>query len=356
MRNIANFFKNIGRWLIRIFSLPPADNTSTTPKKPSVELPKTDTGKTESYPIEADKPKIETPKPTTGGIVIDPNYGAKQGYNPQFLSINLPLPKIPKTLEKELVVPEGQHKPLLNYYHFSLAINAKRRLPQFTAVNIDAVSYNKLKDVMPSRREIGADKWFLDPRIPKNDQLEAAFYKNNDLDIGHMVRREDAVWGDTLEQAIKANNDTFHLTNACPQHKDFNRNAKRWLGLENYALKNARANDLRISVFSGPVLLDEDKKYNNTPIPATFWKIIVMIKEDGTPSATGYMIRQDDLIKDMVNLRFEYAQFETYQVTISEIESATQLQFGLNTYDPLQKKRGLISKPKKIGDFEDIEF
>ena len=350
MRNFIFFLKNVWHWLVGIFSLPPVDDSTKPSPKPK------DKEKPEPLPTESDKPKTDTPKPKTGGIVIDPNYKAKKGYNPKFLEVNIPLPKMPKPLEKELVVPQGMKTPVLNYHHFSLVINAKRKMPQFTAVNIDAVSYNKLKEDMPSRKEIGADKWFLDPRIPKTDQLEAKFYKSNDFDIGHMVRREDAVWGDTLEQAIKANNDTFHLTNACPQHKDFNRNAKRWLGLENYAIKNARKYDLKITVFSGPVLLNEDKKFNETPIPATFWKIIVMIKEDGTPSATGYMVRQTDLIKDMVTLRFEYGQFETYQVPIREIEGITELKFGLNTYDPLQKKHRLIYKPKKIEDFEEIEF
>ncbi len=44
----------------------------------------------------------------------------------------------------------------------------------------------------------------------------------DDFDIGHHVRREDPVWGDTAEFAIKCNDDTFHSTNACPQHKNFN--------------------------------------------------------------------------------------------------------------------------------------
>jgi endonuclease G, mitochondrial len=362
-----NPLDNIWKWLKKVFSLPKADDkTPETPKtdKPKVEPTKTDTPKVEKPPIDppksdsgtTEKP-LETPSTTkVGPIQIDPDYASKKGYNPDFLGFKLPLPKVSADIKKQLAIPAGQDTPVLNYHHYSLIINEKRKMPQFTAVNMDAVSYNKIEKQVPSRSKIGRDKWFLDPRIPKTAQLDDDFYKDNDFDIGHMVRREDAVWGDTLEQAIKANNDTFHLTNACPQHKDFNRNAKRWLGLEDYAIKNARKNDLRITVFTGPVLLDDDKKFNNIAIPATFWKIIIMVKEDGTPSATGYIIRQNDLIKDMVNLRFEYGAFETYQVKLSEIEGISDLKFGLNDHDPLQKINSLVYEPKKIEGHHDIVF
>lgn len=273
----------------------------------------------------------------------------RKGYNPLFLGLELPLP----TIRKKVAVT-------LHYLNFSVIMNAQRKMPYFTAVNIDAVKYNALKSQIPSRAEIGADNWVIDPRLEKTAQLAKSFYANNDFDLGHMVRREDALWGDTLEEALAANNDTFYLTNATPQHKDFNRNAQRWKGLEDYALKNARKNDLRITVFSGCIFDKNDRKLNDIQIPAKFWKIIVMIKKDGTPTATGYIINQDDLIEDITERNlFVFDQFKTYQVDIKTIEEATNLCFGLNDYDPKQQilSRGLgAAEPTPLDSFDNIVF
>jgi endonuclease G len=329
---ISKLFKKIVYFVKNIFSLPPPEGD--------------------------EKPTPTKPSSKTQYIKIDPDYAAKKGYDKQFLGQIIDLPTIPAHSKDHIAIPDGKKNGELKYHHYSLVMNKKRKMPFFTAVNINALSYENLKENIPSRTEIGRDKWYFDPRIPENTQLPASFYDKNDFDLGHLVRREDALWGDTLEFAIKANNDTFHLTNACPQHKDFNRNAKRWLGLENYAIKNARKNDLKISVFTGPIMTDNDRKLNNVAIPAKYWKIIVMIKEDGTLSATGYIVQQDDLIEDITVRGFTYEQFQTYQVPINEIEEATQLSFGLNEYDPLQnvRSRDLLYEPHKIEDFRQIQF
>lgn len=381
MSKVGKIVKKVIDWVSKIFSVKDLKDEKETPIKkkptPKVEKP-TERGaeikpipKIESKPTTKPSEKPEAPKTnptptseksdkaTAGAVTIDPDYNNREGYNENFLSVKVPLPKLPKALQAKIAVTTEGAKKELKYHHFSVVMNGERKMPFFTAVNIDGLSYEKLGDV-PSRTEIGRDKWYTDPRIPKDKQLLASYYGKNDFDIGHQVRREDALWGDTLDEAIKANNDTFHLTNAAPQHKDLNRNAKRWLGLESYALKNARKYGLKISVFTGPVFDEKDGVYNDVKIPDQFWKVIVMIKDDGTPSATGYIIQQNDLIGDIVTRGFIFEQFETYQVPISEIEDLTSLKFGLNEYDPIQKKktRSLTyeMKPELVDSFDKIEF
>jgi endonuclease G, mitochondrial len=273
----------------------------------------------------------------------------RKGYNAKFLGKRLPLPKI-----------KAKDSHLLNYIHYSMVFNSTRKMPYFTAVNIDAVSYNKLKPSIPSRKEMGADRWLIDGRLDKVAQIPKKFYSKNDFDLGHIVRREDVLWGDTLEEALAANDDSFYLTNACPQHKDFNRNAKRWKGLEDYALRSARKHDLRLSVFSGCVFSPDDRHLNDIRIPAQYWKILVMVKEDGELSATGYLVQQDDLIEDITERAiFVFEQFMMYQVPITEIEHLTGIRFGLNKYDPRQKvgERGILDPtPFLIKEESDIVF
>jgi endonuclease G, mitochondrial len=358
---MKNLLPAFWRWIVRIFSLPQVESEKrerkppTTSSKPtSNPMPAEPPHKPSSSengaegtkkPVEIGKPTVPTPAGKVNGA---PNTeGGKKGFNTRFLGFELPLPKI---AVKELSV--------LDYQHFSILMNKKRKMPYFTAVNIDAVKYNMLKSQIPSRKEIGADNWIIDPRVDKADQLPKSFYSKNDFDLGHMVRREDALWGDNLEEALAANNDTFYLTNATPQHKDFNRNAERWKGLEDFALRNARQNDLRVSVFTGCIFTDKDRKLGTVRIPAKFWKVIVMVKEDGTPSATGYIVNQDDLIEDITERGFMYEQFKTYQTDLKTIEMATGLEFGLNQYDPLHQEgiRGLDSEPVLIDDLDKIVF
>lgn len=364
MQKFLQFLKDLLEWLIETLTVVLAREQN---KQDESDAPATiPSRKPRNQPTETDEPEPETepaprPKRSKGGIEIDPNYKAKKGFNRRFLSIALPFPQLAPQWATSVVEFEAFNNTKeveLKYHHFSVVMNVERKMPFFTAVNIDGASYEALKDQVPTRKEIGADKWFFDPRIAPAQQLGDDFYKGNDFDIGHMVRREDPLWGDTLEMALKANNDTFHLTNACPQHKDFNRNAVRWLGIENYAIHNARKYGLKISVYTGPVFKRNDKKFNGIKIPASFWKIIVMIKDDGAPSATGYIVKQNDLIDDMDKQGFVYAQFQTYQVPLSEIEKLTNISFFLNDYDPLQKskRRNLVFQPEPIEDFESIEW
>ncbi len=360
IQKITEFLKSLLEWLIEMLTAFLAkqqngtDETTSPTKIPS-RVPKTE-------PTETEEPEPEpTPRPRKGGLEIDPDFKARKGFNRRFLSTNLTFPQLAPQWVNSVVEYDSFNNAKeieLKYHHFSVVMNTERKMPFFTAVNIDGASYEALGDQVPTRREIGVDKWFFDPRIPKTQQLGASFYKGNDFDIGHMVRREDALWGDTIEDALKANNDTFHLTNACPQHKDFNRNAMRWLGLEDYAIKNARRYGLKISVYSGPIFRKKDMVFNGIQIPGSFWKIIVMIKDDGNPSATGYMIQQKDLIEDMQEQGFTYSQFKTYQVPISEIERLAKISFFLNAYDPLQnsKRQNLVFKPEPVEDYEEIAF
>lgn len=81
-----------------------------------------------------------------------------------------------------------------------------------------------------------------------------------------MTRREDPNWG---RDAKRANSDTFYVTNATPQMQPFN--AGIWLGLEDYALEHAKQDEMKISVFTGPVLARDDPVFFGVKVPVQFW-------------------------------------------------------------------------------------
>ena len=181
-----------------------------------------------------------------------------------------------------------------------------RALALFTAVNIDGKLARR-----PTRE---SDRWFLDPRLPADEQTGEAVYRDNPLDRGHLVRRLDPAWG-TEALAKAANDDTFHFTNARPQHHDFNAGHTLWAGLEDYVLGNADNADLAVSVLTGPVLAADDDRYRGVQLPRQFWKVVAMVKRSGALSVTGYLLSQAALLDELESdSEFSYGAYRTFQV------------------------------------------
>ncbi len=273
--------------------------------------------------------------PMEVGVLDADWYAQATGYNRAFLGTDfiVPLPELSEQMMTD-VATTADGNIVLDYTHFSIAMSKSRRLAYFTAVNIDG---HQLVDVKRSN-----DRWYFDPRIDESYQLGESFYRSNDIDRGHLVRRRDPNWG---IDAVKANEHTFHFTNSSPQHKNFNQ--KVWLDLEDYLLDNARDYEMKVSVFTGPVFRESDRVYRGAQIPNQFWKVAVMVKDDHSLSATAYLQTQENLIDG--DLEFIYGQFETYQVPITKIEELTGLHFGeLRQADPLAE--GQVARVKGAGD------
>ena len=244
----------------------------------------------------------------------------KHGYEPTFLGVIVPLPQVAAPFENDLAPLLDDSGSELKYEHFSVVMNKARRLAHFTAVNIDGSHLQR-----PPRKR---DVWYFDPRISRDYQTGPELYADNQLDRGHLVRRLDPVWG---TQALQAQEDTFHFTNCAPQHARLNQNT--WLGLEDYILGNSAVDGLRVTVFTGPVFREDDMLYRDTyRIPADFWKVVVVVKDDGQLSATAYLLTQRGLLGTLE----VFGPYKTYQVSVSQIEALAGLSFGdLSSHDPL---------------------
>lgn len=274
------------------------------------------------------------------------DYTNREGYNAAFLSDGkqIPLPKPKNALTRELAT-WGPNNDLteLQYTHFTVVMHAKRRMCVFSAVNIDGKKSVSVKGQRP--------RWRVDPRLPDTQQILGECYgyeTEGKFSRGHMTRREDPNWG-TQAVVKQANADTFHVTNACPQMQPFN--AGIWNGLEDYALQNARQDDMRISVFTGPVFQDDDPTLFDVLIPVSFWKVIAFI-HDGTGklTATGYTMSQRDFLPGE---EFVFGQYGTYQTPLSAIEQMTKLSFGkLTKSDPMGTLPEAPARP--LRGFEEI--
>jgi endonuclease G len=148
----------------------------------------------------------------------------------------------------------------------------------------------------------GKDKWFLDPRIDTKFQMGEELYAAANTDRGHLTRFKDLSWGSSMDEAVKATNDSFHFTNCTLQLDGFNEGKERWQGLELFLLEqHAKKDERKMVVFTGPVLKDTDPKYRNefmdytTRIPVAFWKVCCLRRGDGSLSATAFTLGQEDI-------------------------------------------------------------
>ncbi len=276
-------------------------------------------------PISSYRPRLRDLRPLVPAAVATPtlapaparatpasDFAGRTGYDPAHLpDFAVALPSTAGVRSDVRAVP-GRDDGRLDYTHFSLVLSASRRLALFTAANLDGA-----QSVSVPR---GGDPWALDGRLPADAQVGEELYAGNDFDRGHLVRREDPNWG---ADAGTANRDTFHFTNCAPQLSAYNQ--QTWLGLEDLVLGNTRRQRERASVFTGPVFRADDPVYRGVAIPLAYWKVIAFVHDDGTPSATAYMIDHD---VDLGRVELIFGPYKTYQRSVAAVERATGLDFG----------------------------
>lgn len=278
------------------------------------------------------------------------DYSDRVGFDPDFLGPGLRV-ELPVKLDGADVLSyedlDGATRSELPYTHFSVAMSVSRRLCLWSAVNIDGLTSGG--GARPA--------WRIDPRIGRDQQTLPS--EDPRLDVygdsprfarGHITRREDPIWGQDEAIRMLGNRDSMHYTNVAPQMQTFNGDI--WLKLEDYALQNARQEDLRISVITGPILTEEDPVRFGTRIPVEFWKVIAFVHEEtGELSASAYTLsQQDQLIPARLFDDFEGAE----QKPLRTIEERTGISFGaLTDHDALHGDEALA---RPLTSLDQIRF
>lgn len=315
-------------------------------------------------------------------------YRDRVGYKRRFIpGFDIPLPTLPEALAKQAalntVAEAGDDPHELKYHHFSVVMNARRKVAFFTACNIDGESAKEIDrdtktvkpltndstglEAMPTDAE--ADSWRRDPRIGADEYVGEPFYAKqvvagfpNPKDHkriarifqkGHLVRRLDPCWGEDAI-ALAAEADSFHWTNACPQVGFFNQGTAArnkpgtgrgllWRSVENYVLRNAVAEKQRVTSFSGPIFTDGDRPFRGVPIPGRFFKVTLW-SHGGVLRALAMIADQSQVIDVWPEALFtsgeslgdseaymdedELDKVRDFLSTIAAVEEATSLDFG----------------------------
>lgn len=279
-------------------------------------------------------------------IRFDPDYDNRQGYDPAFLGYGLevPLPSVSDERLHEMYRLDGE-VVVLPYHHYSLAMNADRRMMMWSAGNAD---YDESVRDERSRKELGDEKWIGDPRVPAQIQLaDPDIYKPaKQIDRGHIVRREDNAWGNEDVSVEYANSDTFHWTNCTPQHTAFNKKGPGkakypgvtglWGAFEDHIKNNlSKGEESKACILAGPVLARNDRlseayRSGKVKYPSRFWKVVCVAEPDGNGGAElrayGFVLSQADVVNKF-GIEFDVGQYQRYQKSLAEISRISGVVF-----------------------------
>jgi endonuclease G len=179
-----------------------------------------------------------------------------------------------------------------------------------------------------------------DPSVPEKFRGKLKDYFRSGYDRGHQVPAADAKWSQD------AMNDTFFLTNMCPQvGEGFNRDY--WAHFEDFCRRlTTRYPSVRI--VTGPLYLPkrgEDNKWRvmyevignppNIAVPTHFYKVI--FAEDGTtngPVAVGAFVLPNAAIPNEKPLT-------DFEVPVEAVERASGLEFASKL--PIQRRKRLCA-------------
>lgn len=251
------------------------------------------------------------------------------GYDPNFLghNITLPLPGFDHALSGDVLRSESLNDDLYaTYPHYTVITDKQRRAPIMAALNVDQ---NQLLEVTRT------DNWRIDSRIGGTFQLNNDYYKFNRWDRGHLAMRSNAAWGNTGREAKRASDETFYYSNASLQHENFNQD--EWLELETWVKRLDLDANGKITSFSGPIygqfsrFVRPDGR-EPAEVPSAFFKVVCFVnKASGNLDVRAFIMHQD--VEALANKtgRNDF-NFQRYQVTVSEIEQLTGLEFDDRIY------------------------
>ncbi|MCE6999232.1 DNA/RNA non-specific endonuclease [Saccharothrix sp. S26] len=245
------------------------------------------------------------------GITLTPprapqTRAALVGFDEDFLGTPVGVPELGEAARADAVELNGS--AVIDYTHFSLAQSKSRRFAFWVAWNIDG---GDLKSI--NRTGI---PFVLDPRLPAEFQVGDELYRGNRLDRGHLARRADLLWGPKAV-AERANVDSFFFTNITPQMDDFNQSMRQglWGRLEDAVMSDVDVDDLRVSVYGGPVFRPDDRVFRRVALPREYWKVIAFAS-GGTLKARAFVLTQN--LNHLESLELD--EFRVFQVRLAEVE------------------------------------
>ena len=203
---------------------------------------------------------------------------------------------------ENLEIPSGGKGEVIQHTGYTLSYNEEYEVPQW-------VAYELTREEVVTQSVERKDN-FREDKAVSTGSATLNDYKKSGYDRGHMAPAADFRW------SFDAMNDTFYLSNMCPQTHAFN--AGIWSDLEE-AVRSIAYEDECIYVVTGPVLTDgpyETIGENKVAVPNYFYKVILDYSAP-TVKAIGFIMPHENSKEPL----------SYFAVTVAEVENMTGLDF-----------------------------
>lgn len=206
---------------------------------------------------------------------------------------------------------KGVKAQMISHVGYTSSYNADWLIPNWVAYSL---TKEKVEGTFPRPKR----DFEPDPMV-KGRSAEHRDYANSGYSRGHMAPAADMKWS---EQAM---NESFYLSNICPQIAELNGGV--WEKLENRV--RALATESNVYVCCGPIISGTPQRIgeNKVAVPAKFFKVLCMQRR-GKWQAIGFV---------MPNSAIKGSMFD-YSVSVDEVERLTGHDFFYNLSDDVENQ------------------
>lgn len=203
----------------------------------------------------------------------------------------------------------------LDQYGYSVSYNPQLFIPNWVAWELNE---EKLIE-----RESRSNKFLPNPKLPDDKAVTTDEYKGSGWDRGHMCPAADNRWH------WRAMDESFYMTNICPQHHNLNRGD--WKELEDACRRWAAEEP--VYIVCGPIMYRTPKygyigKRFKIRVPDAFFKVVLTGLESGKPRAIGFIYKNEA----------GNNKLDKYVNSVDEVERITSIDFFPSLPDDVEKK------------------
>ncbi len=210
-----------------------------------------------------------------------------------------------------VTIPGGLKEQIVNYEGMTVSFNADRHIPNWVAWELTA---EEAEGTEPRAKSFQRD-------LSVDGCPEPREYSNSGYDRGHMAPAGDMKW------SRRAMEQSFMMTNVCPQVKSFNSGV--WARLEEKCRTWALV-DSAIVIVAGPVMADnltETVGGSGIAVPRRFFKVILSPYAN-PPRAIGFIMDNGAVTGGM----------QAAAVSVDDVEAVTGCDFFSALHDSIENK------------------
>ena len=215
----------------------------------------------------------------------------------------------------ELPAPlKDRPEKILKRRTYTVSYNRELKVPNWVAWELNR---DRLVE-----RESRTDKFLPDPDLPESEAVTTDDYKRSGWDRGHMCPAADNRWH------WRAMQESFYMTNICPQHHNLNRGD--WKELEDDCREWAEKEG-RIYIVCGPIFYKGKHRTigheHKVAVPDAFFKVI-LCADSRPPRAIGFIYK---------NTAGNHP-LDHYVNSVDQVERITGIDFFPTLPDDIEKK------------------